>query len=61
MVTWHRASWPSATGGLARVSPGFLRRASGVTFQKLRWVLRSRMKAVGRPGVSANGFMAARV
>ncbi len=57
MVTWHRASWPSATGGLAWVSPGFLRRAAGVTFQKLSWFLRSRPPlirgAVGRPGVSA--------
>ena len=64
----HAASpeWPRATRGLARVSPGFLRRAPGVTFQGLGWFLRSRPleiqgDAVDRPGVSASGFQAARV
>lgn len=66
MATERHARWPSVTGGLARVSPGFLRRASGVTFQGLDWFLRSRPlvvqgAAVGRPGVSAGGFQAARV
>ena len=41
---------PSMTGGLARVSSGFLRRASGVTFQGLGWFLRSRIsgRSAGR-------------
>jgi hypothetical protein len=48
MATWHHARWPSATGGLAGVSPGFLRRASGVTFRGLGWFLRSRPLVVPR-------------
>ena len=45
--------------GLARVSPGFLRRSAGATFQGIRWVLRPATGAVGSAGGVTGGRPAA--